>query len=258
MGAKSPQGAAIEAPPAIGLGSAVVARVIRDGAVIPSHRVDAYRERDWPDPARIVGEGGVELALIYRGSLPACQPNDQKLDDKQRIRLDFSQQLEQHWASTGVLRQMLASGNFVKATLDKRKLVMGNGFGSFAQCQVDVFGFQIHPLVCRYNGLVCHLELTLLRRSKPGSIITSAGGADIDNQLKTLFDALRMPLDDKELPGNRFGNGRGQKLFCLLEDDELITRLSVDTQMLHSMKQPNEAENYAEVMLKVNIKVQEP
>lgn len=44
-------------------------------------------------------------------------------------------------------------------------------------------------------------------------------GGDIDNQLKTLFDALRAPHDVAELPGGP-SDGDQDPLFCLLDDDE--------------------------------------
>ena len=52
-------------------------------------------------------------------------------------------------------------------------------------------------------------------------------GGDLDNRLKTLFDALRMPQGNNEVPGKMFGNG--EDLFCLLEDDSLVRKFSVES-----------------------------
>ena len=71
-----------------------------------------------------------------------------------------------------------------------------------------------------------------MRTDKPGSLIKSGSG-DIDNRLKTLFDALRMPKSKDEL--GRYAGVPGldeDPFYCLLEDDKFITRLVVETDML--------------------------
>lgn len=78
--------------------------------------------------------------------------------------------------------------------------------------------------------MVAELDVTLLRPEAPGSVITQGG--DIDNRLKTLLDALRMPKTDAEIPkGDTPGQDEGP-FFCLLEDDNLVTHLSVTTDRL--------------------------
>jgi hypothetical protein len=52
--------------------------------------------------------------------------------------------------------------------------------------------------VCSQLRLVARLSIVMLRPEPPGSIITAGG--DIDNRLKTLFDALRMPKVISEIP----------------------------------------------------------
>jgi hypothetical protein len=87
--------------------------------------------------------------------------------------------------------------------------------------------------------LVCDLEITLLRPEAPGAVITQSG--DIDNRLKTLFDSLRMP---KELGELHVGDAPGpdeQPFYCLLEDDNLITKVAVITdRLLQPVASPNE------------------
>ena len=82
------------------------------------------------------------------------------------------------------------------------------------------------PLITRLHGLVCELDITFLWREEPGAIINAGG--DIDNRLKTLFDALRLPYDATEL-GRSPDSGDPINIFCLLEDDLLITRLGLQT-----------------------------
>ena len=77
---------------------------------------------------------------------------------------------------------------------------------------------------------VAELEVTLLWPQTPGNIITSGG--DIDNRLKTLFDALKVPSEPSALPIGTIPQLGEEPFFCLLEDDSLIARVSVETDRL--------------------------
>src|SRR4051794_11412027 len=50
-----------------------------------------------------------------------------------------------------------------------------------------------------------------------------------EDRLKGLFDALRRPVNAQEVPGGWVPSPDEQPLFCLLDDDRLITRVNVDT-----------------------------
>jgi hypothetical protein len=92
--------------------------------------------------------------------------------------------------------------------------------------------FHWRPLVTKENGLICKLDILLLRPGAPGGVM-----ADIDNRLKTIFDALQMPSSPSELGG---GSSKGQikprandePFNVLLQDDRLITHVSVTTDTL--------------------------
>jgi hypothetical protein len=60
------------------------------------------------------------------------------------------------------------------------------------------------------------LKITLLRPEEPGAIILQSG--DIDNRLKTLFDALSVPAQPNQLPKNDAPNewARGTLLVIFL------------------------------------------
>ncbi len=72
--------------------------------------------------------------------------------------------------------------------------------------------------------MLAALDIQILRGDEPGNIVNNAG--DLDNRIKTLLDGLRGPLDsDKgDPPGNL-----PDPLYCLLEDDYLISELSIKT-----------------------------
>ena len=65
----------------------------------------------------------------------------------------------------------------------------------------------------------------MLRDGPPGKVRT-----DIDNRLKTLFDALQMPNSD-QLGGETPKPGQ-DPFYVLLADDRLITRVAVTSDML--------------------------
>jgi hypothetical protein len=111
------------------------------------------------------------------------------------------------------------------------------------------------PLVTRLHGLVCEIDITFLRREEPGAIVNEGG--DIDNRLKTLFDALRIPYNAAEM-GRSTDPGDTVNVFCLLEDDLLITRLSVRTGRLLGpldLTETKERETDVEIHIHAFIKV---
>lgn len=86
------------------------------------------------------------------------------------------------------------------------------------------------PLVTKEMDVVAELAITFLRPEPPGSLITQGG--DIDNRLKTLFDALTMPRDANALPADLTIDPKQPFFYCLLEDDNLVTAVSVRTDQL--------------------------
>ena len=90
--------------------------------------------------------------------------------------------------------------------------------------------FRFAPLVSSKYDLVAAIELLFLRPEPPGRLITQGG--DIDNRLKTLFDALRMPRVEAEIPNGDLPRSDEDPFFCLLQDDALITEIDVKTDVL--------------------------
>lgn len=90
---------------------------------------------------------------------------------------------------------------------------------------VSKFGHTFAALVSGPLGLVAELDILMLRPSEPGQIF--AGGGDIDNRLKTLFDALSAPQHKQQIPPNARATSDKDPLFVLLDDDNRITRVNV-------------------------------
>jgi hypothetical protein len=178
----------------------------------------------------------MDFVLYYRGPLPANGDAKQK----HRIREHFHRQLKTLWASPPFDR-------WLKAASDASGREAGEGASptiaqwmklrAFPSLIKVVEGHQYLPLVCVKLCAVAQLDLTLLRPEPAGRIVTQGG--DIDNRIKTLLDALKVPDSNQ---GRQAIIGTPETPFhCLLEDDNLITRLSVRTDhLLEPPMQPNE------------------
>jgi len=111
--------------------------------------------------------------------------------------------------------------------------------------------FQFIPLIARAACLACKLDILLLERKEPGGIVHRGG--DIDNRLKTLFDALRMPQHDQEVEGEQPERGECPFL-CPLEDDDLILGFGVHTDRL-LMPPPSGRDTDVRVLIEVTVKL---
>jgi hypothetical protein len=113
---------------------------------------------------------------------------------------------------------------------------------------------QFVPLITHVREAQCRLSIRLYRRQPPGEIISRDG--DLDNRLKTLLDALRMPHNDDELPQ---GVPLGESPFlCLLDDDALITKVTIETFGLLTPPGPGEDANYVELDIAVEVRAVTP
>jgi hypothetical protein len=111
--------------------------------------------------------------------------------------------------------------------------------------------FRFLPLITKTNGLACKLDILFLRRDNPGNLIRSGG--DLDNRIKTLWDALGVP-ERGQMEGLESEAGE-DPLFCLLEDDCLITEVSITTDRLLIPQEQNEHINDVVLVLSVTAKV---
>jgi hypothetical protein len=75
--------------------------------------------------------------------------------------------------------------------------------------------------------LRAELDVLLLREAAPGCVLSNA---DLDNQLKTLFDALSCPQNAQQIPANWQPSDTEQPLHCLLQDDRYIIRVNVESE----------------------------
>jgi hypothetical protein len=82
-------------------------------------------------------------------------------------------------------------------------------------------------------------------------LVLSSG--DIDNRIKTLFDALRMPQNEAELGGHHAQEGE-DPFYCLLEDDSLIDHAEIEADTLLEPVSRELNRNDARVVLTVSLR----
>ncbi len=149
--------------------------------------------------------------LYYRGQL---KPNG-KREHKHAIRRALRKQLAD-----------LAGRNPLKGW---ERCFGETAVSGWPHVRKEIDGFSFLPVVSSGLCLVAKLSILFLRPEEPGSIVASGG--DIDNRLKTLFDALRLPKPGELTAADKPGQDE-LPFWCLLEDDALVVEVSVQTDRL--------------------------
>lgn len=180
-----------------------------------------------PWPRVPVGGIEVEFRLVYDGALPPAAGRDARVEEKHDIRRIFSPQLKTLWMThPRLIRDKAYEWDMHDFSEDQGQLVYVKKAGQpFKQ-----FDRNFIPLIREDSGVGCALDILFLRRDPPGSLIRSGG--DIDNRIKVLFDALKMPGKPEEVFGDPAHDP--DPFYCLLQDDRLITDFRVTTDRLLS------------------------
>jgi hypothetical protein len=182
----------------------------------------------------------VEFRLLYEGELLPSAGTKKRTPEKHAIRRTFHPQLRRLWEISPNLKQ-LADISWIHTLSDDQADELNDnrdnpkyspnpgertslGLKSIGQ-KWSRAGYNFVPLVTEDMALRCSIDITLLRPEEK-KLIFEAG--DIDGQLKTLFDALRMPKNADETSGIA-PNEDEDPFFCLLEDDRLVTEVRVNT-----------------------------
>jgi len=212
----------------------------------------------------------MKFTLIYDGDLPSSG-NHPKTANVSRIRNEFHDQLADLWESHVILRQLartartqpfLGSGAYGPGAANKIEF-SPNDLPTYNEPIPPLVDGQIDfcapirisdstsyvPLVRKSLHLVCALDILFLRHEEPGSLILQGG--DLDGRLKTLFDALRMPVDEKE---ERAGEEpTANPLYCVMESDALVSDLRVKTGRL--LGQRTKKAHAVRLVIDVTVKV---
>jgi hypothetical protein len=148
---------------------------------------------------------------------------DPRKDHKHAIRKQFHQQLKRLWEINPALNGRSGGPYVIVVRAGKE----GPQSASDLATRYSQFGFNFVPLVRQELDLICGIEILFLRPDKPGKLWKG----DIDNRIKTLLDALTIPVANDEYHLRKPANDE-QPFYCLLEKDELITKLSIETDQL--------------------------
>ncbi|MEV4202260.1 hypothetical protein [Micromonospora globbae] len=159
----------------------------------------------------------MHFTLTYHGRLPSSS----NATTKHFIRTNLHPQIKELWRTHPAL---VHDPEWISrsAETDSGK--------EWALLLKEVRGHDFAALVHPSLRLYAELDIFILRPEPPGAVISHSG--DIDNQLKTLFDALRRPVDENEVPKGWTPTADEDPLHCLLDDDKLITRVNVNTDRL--------------------------
>jgi hypothetical protein len=180
----------------------------------------------------------MQFRLTYQGPLPSQQKKSGIAVAKHLIRKQLHKQLAQLWKDHDFLKFYVEG--YVKSTSDAEGNIVPLG-PRVIEAMADkhrIGDFRFVPLVGdedTFGPLSCALDILFLRRSKPGALVS---GGDIDNRIKTLLDALRMPQDLNELKNIQREAGE-DPFYCLMTDDRLVTEIKVTTDQLLMPPEPH-------------------
>lgn len=143
----------------------------------------------------------MRFTLTYQGALPSKG----KSPEKKVIRDYLSPQVERLWHKEEFKLDSSEVSSMTARTMQEREYI---------------------PLVERNKHVEADIAVRLLRRDDPASLFVSGG--DLDNRMKTLFDALQTPQSPQECGEGLPAEGEVRRpLYTVVEDDRLITGLTV-------------------------------
>jgi hypothetical protein len=196
----------------------------------------------------------IRFRLLYSGQLLGASKGDTRSAHKHEIRKHFSPQLKRLWENKDALRYWLlsagsrartAKGEPAGYSSDEMELSRIAGIEAVANSWT-IQNSRFIPLITADVVARCRIDILFLRPEDQNYIIQ---GGDLDNRLKTLFDAFRMPKANEEC-----GNDP-EPCFVLLEDDSLISEVAIIADNLLML--PNQSElkiNDAFLVIDVQVK----
>jgi hypothetical protein len=188
----------------------------------------------------------MEFRLLYSGPLLSASRSDTRINLKHEIRRQFHPQLERLWATHKGLIELSKHHNtawhqdpenrptseeveqFRHSTPEEAFERMRRGGLKYFAKKWERCGCGFIPLVTEGVVVRCSIDILFLRPEIPGRVIQ---GGDLDNRVKTIFDALRIPKNRDECGGD-FIPEKENPTYCLLEDDSLISEVRVVTDRL--------------------------
>lgn len=165
----------------------------------------------------------MEFRLIYEGPLHG---QGAKSAHKWEIRRALHPQLERLWQLQRPLHEAATHLLAHPARPGQTSVIVDKG------------GLHFAPLVTQRLNLYAELSVLLFRPQPRGALITDGG--DIDNRLKTLLDGLRVPHGSNEGRVELPPRPDPSPMYCLLEDDSLVTKVTMESEQLLRPAKPDE------------------
>ncbi|WP_311269883.1 hypothetical protein [Sphingobium sp. WCS2017Hpa-17] len=178
----------------------------------------------------------MQFRLTYQG-LVLSETNKGRLQnaratEKQRIRKIFHKQIRRLWEINPYLSSFgkpLSSGKMPGPGTAIFGRPHNNNSIKSLSIKHALGSYNFVPLVTRDLEIGCDIQVLFLRDDRVGDVLRAG---DIDNRLKTLFDALTMPQSLSQVGSYEEPEPDEMPFFCLLEDDSLITKVNVETDTL--------------------------
>ena len=202
------------------------------------------------DPEFEAMEDLLKFRVTYRGPLKTKA----SAIEKTAIRMELSKQFRRLWEYHPVLKDLIYDPTQDEAV---------RGTGEYYDPKVLMWqklaklyegaGCKYVPLVNDWLSLTAGIDILYLRPDIPGNILTSG---DLDNRLKTLFDALKKPKNSAEL-GGAPPPLEDQPVFVLLEDDRQVSSVSVEADRLLDFPDASKGmdpNTYAHLMMTITVK----
>ena len=164
----------------------------------------------------------MEFRLVYEGPLPA---QGARSEHKWAIRRQLHPQLESLWTQHPALQQGAKWLN-PRPSQGETSVV------------VERSGVHFVPLVTSRLNLYAEVSVLLFRHQPRGAVLSEGG--DVDNRLKTLIDGLRLPHVRQEIRDESTGGPLPSPFYCLLEDDSLVTKASLESEQMLRPGRPDE------------------
>jgi hypothetical protein len=164
----------------------------------------------------------VEFTLYYQGRLKANGGRKHK----HQIRQYLHGQIKELWNQPPLNEHRSLIDDSVEPAGIGGNVIVTKSVRASVRRPVGAYNFA--AVVSPEIHLVADLDITYLRPGAPGALIQ---GGDIDNRMKTLLDALKIP-EEPDLVDLGSPLPDQDPLFCLLDDDRYITGLNVKTDRL--------------------------
>lgn len=178
----------------------------------------------------------MEFTLYYRGPISAKRKGNAL--EKHNLRRHFHGQLMEPWNQPPLNEHFdLIDPDFEPPPDPSRSDIIVVG-GKKPNLVEQVGAYNYTSVVSEKIRLVADLTITFLRPGPPGGLRDKYG--DLDNRIKTLLDGLKKPNHKNALPTDGSLADDPDPLYCLLEDDRLISRLDIKSDQLLEPGVPSE------------------